>query len=621
MRTERSWLLKLAVAGFLFFGFLFLLWSCSTKNLIGTEKVGSLFVNSNVPGATIELDDDPTGKQTPDTLKNIEVGRHKVSVTKEGYFPKFDTVEVREGRLDTVNFFLTNKVGAISVDSDPQGAQIILDQVNTEKITPDTLDSVPVGEHIVSVEKEGYRSSPEFDAVEVVEDSLITVDFVLEERLGDIFVNSVVSGGEIILDHVSTGKVTPDTIFDVMVGDHTVSVTRSGYSVFPESTIVEVIEDSMVTVDFLLSQNLGNLSVNSTPQEAEIYLNHENTGALTPDSFSLPEGSYIVSVAKSGYSVFPESVEVQVIKDSWATADFVLTEHKGSIFVNSTPSGGNIILDHVLTGKTTPDTLFDIPAEDHVVSVEKSGYLPSPESLIVTVFNDQTSLADFILLDTLYGSLSVSSNINGATVCIDNQPAIEVTPHIFFNSVPVGTRIISIFKEGHANETPAKEIVSIATGDTAEVYFTLTPAEVGKDSGDITPDFNLQDDYWIWHRFYAYRGFVTIINFWAEDCPYCMEELPYLQDIYTDYLADSLIIFGINYEDSFEKIREIRDSLQLTFTLLKGADTDVMTDYEIIGTPVTIFLDRGGRIYYYHLGFKPSADLKFREKLDELFGK
>jgi hypothetical protein len=270
MRTKKGWLPKFGVAKFLFFGLLFLLWSCSTKNLIGTEKVGSIFVESNIPGATIELDDNPTKKQTPDTLKNIPVGKHQVSIRKEGYNsnPQFDTVEVIENGLTTVDFFLTNKVGIISVNSAPQGALIILDQINTQKITPDTLDSVPVGKHIVSVEKEGYRASPEFDTVEVVEDSLSTVDFALVERLGNIFVNSNIGGAEITLDHVPTGKVTPDTIFDVMIGNHLVSVTKSGYSVFPESATVQVLEGTVTPVNFVLAQKVGGLFVNSTPQGA-----------------------------------------------------------------------------------------------------------------------------------------------------------------------------------------------------------------------------------------------------------------------------------------------------------------------------------------------------------------
>lgn len=610
----------------MFFGLLFLLWSCSTKYI----KLGSIFVNSNVPGAAIELDDNPTGKETPDTLKNITVGKHKVSVRKEGYnsTPEFHTVEVIEGGLTKVNFSLINKVGSISVDSDPQGAHIILDQVKTQKLTPDTLDSVPVGKHIVSVEKEGYKVSPDFDTVEVVEDSISFANFLLVKRLGAIFVNSNISGAEIFLDHISTGKVTPDTIFDVMIGNHIISVTKSGYTAFPESATVEVIEDSAVTVDFLLSKNMGELFVNSDPDGAEIYLNRQITRELTPHLFELPEGDYIASVIKSGYSTFPESVMVQVVKDSRIMVNFVLTENKGSIFVNSTPSGGTIILDHVSTGKITPDTLFDIPAGEHILSVEKSGYLASPESLIVSVLKDQTSLAEFILLDTLYGSLSVSSNISGASVVIDNRTTDKTTPFIFFNNIPIGTHVVSVFKEAHSNDAPAKEVVNVATGDTVEVGFNLSPATVGPDTVEqLAPDFELRDDYGELIKLYNYRGFVVIVNFWATSCYFCMLELPFLQELYDQYSADSLMIFAVNYGDPLATIQWVRDDKDLTYHLLDGKGSQMIEDYNIWrddhlikDTPITIIIDRTGLIYCWVQGFTSNTQRQMRTALSELFG-
>jgi peroxiredoxin len=193
---------------------------------------------------------------------------------------------------------------------------------------------------------------------------------------------------------------------------------------------------------------------------------------------------------------------------------------------------------------------------------------------------------------------------------------------MFFDRVPVGTHVVSVLKEGYANDEPTKEIVRIMPGDTTEVNFSLSPAEVGQAVGNITPDFELQADFGFLYRLYAYRGFVIIINFWAEDCPNCMKELPYLQEIYDDYLPDTLVIFGLNYEDGFDVIQRIRDEEGLTFILLKDTDGAVKTDYGIVGTPVTIILDRGGKIYFYWQGFQhPSVAQKFRDALDELFGR
>ncbi|MGB2988594.1 MAG: PEGA domain-containing protein [Candidatus Zixiibacteriota bacterium] len=310
-----------------------------------------------------------------------------------------------------------------------------------------------------------------------------------------------------------------------------------------------------------------------------------------------------------------------------STKNLLGTDSTGSVFVNSNPAGADIIVDQTLTGKKTPDTVFDIAVGDHTISVSRSGYMVSPDSVVIMVSEDQTDTIEFTLLESDKGSLKVSSNAAGATICIDNQPTAEVTPHVFFNSIPVGPHIISIFKEGYSNENPAKEILDVVTGDTAEVDFALEPATVGKEEGNITPDFRLQDDYGFWRQFYAYRGFVTIVFFWASDCVPCMEEMPHLQEIYAEYEADTLIIFGINYggdfgQEGFEVIRRVRDEEEITFTFLKGVGTSVRGDYEVTETPVTIILDREGKIYYYQVAFVDwYVPAKLREKLDELFGR
>lgn len=274
----------------------------------------------------------------------------------------------------------------------------------------------------------------------------------------------------------------------------------------------------------------------------------------------------------------------------------------------------------------TPDTLKDVPVGEHVISVTKEGFITAPDSVSISVIESGFDSVRFDLLEPTKGTLKVTSDPEGATICIDNQPQTESTPYVFFNSIPVGPHTISVFKEGYANDSPAKDIADIVTQETAEVHFVLSPAEVGKLEGNITPDFELEDDYHIWYRFYAYRGWVSMINFWATDCPNCMKELPYLQQIYTEYLADSLIIFGINYggafgDEGFEVIQQVREQRQLTFILLKGAETSVRSDYGVTFTPVTIILDRSGKIYYYMEGFTAGWEGNLKQKLDELFGK
>jgi peroxiredoxin len=312
---------------------------------------------------------------------------------------------------------------------------------------------------------------------------------------------------------------------------------------------------------------------------------------------------------------------------SCSTKNLLRNEKVGSIFVQSDTAGADILLDNSVTGKRTPDTLINVKTGSHQIKVQMAGYLSYPVSIIVEVKEDSIVSASFTLLSLSYGSLRVSSSVDGADIVVDNVPTGQKTPYLFSHDIATGAHIISIFKNGYSNDPPAKQLVNVSTIDTASLVFNLSPATVGQSVGNITPDFNLQDDYGEYFRFYAYRGYVCIINFWAISCYYCMVELPYLQQLYSEYSSDSLKLFGINYEDSLDVIQQKRTELGLGFTLLRGAGTAAKSDFGIVGTPVTIIIDRSGKIYYYTLGFSDQADkiqqemTIFRQKLNELFGR
>ncbi len=150
---------------------LFLL-ACGVKqpveNLDQKEVTGHLFVNSDPPGAAIILDGQATGLLTPDTLKNISVGKHIVRVFLSGYQAQQDSfvVEVQQNQVANILFQLQKIITTVTlnVESDPPGATIFLDDQNTGKTTPDTLVTEP-GDHRIKLVKNGF----------VVKDSLLNL--------------------------------------------------------------------------------------------------------------------------------------------------------------------------------------------------------------------------------------------------------------------------------------------------------------------------------------------------------------------------------------------------------------------------------------------------------------
>jgi hypothetical protein len=70
--------------------------------------------------------------------------------------------------------------GMVYITANVTGAQIFLDDVNTEKVTPDTIEAT-IGNHELRLQKENYLSSVQM--VEVLKDSVIELTFSLEETV------------------------------------------------------------------------------------------------------------------------------------------------------------------------------------------------------------------------------------------------------------------------------------------------------------------------------------------------------------------------------------------------------------------------------------------------------
>ncbi|KAF5050000.1 PEGA domain protein [anaerobic digester metagenome] len=113
------------------------------------------------------------------------------------------------------------------VESNPAGAEILIDGFRTGLCTPYLIRNVSDGRHVISVTRSGYL--PAEEEILLTDDNNAEIDKQVMFRLGSypygsLNVTSEPAGGEIYLHNQNTGEVTPHTFRYMPIGTYVVKV-------------------------------------------------------------------------------------------------------------------------------------------------------------------------------------------------------------------------------------------------------------------------------------------------------------------------------------------------------------------------------------------------------------
>lgn len=103
---------------------------------------------------------------------------------------------------------------------------------------------------------------------------------------------------------------------------------------------------------------------------------------------------------------------------------------------------------------------------------------------------------------------------------------------------------------------------------------------------------------------------LLILNFWYCGCSPCKAEFPYFNGVYEKY-RDQIEILALNPMDTEEDIRSLRDSMGISFPMLR--DTVGLNEgFSVSSYPVTVFIDQTGRITVIrrNTGYASQAELE-----------
>ena len=101
-----------------------------------------------------------------------------------------------------------------------------------------------------------------------------------------------------------------------------------------------------------------------------------------------------------------------------------------------------------------------------------------------------------------------------------------------------------------------------------------------------------------------YKGKPILVNVWATWCIPCREEMPTLQQLYSEYKDKGLEIVGVSLNNigMDNRIKRFTDRMNITYSIWHDPDESFTRTFKTIGVPESFLLDKNGTLIYQWKG-------------------
>jgi thiol-disulfide isomerase/thioredoxin len=142
-------------------------------------------------------------------------------------------------------------------------------------------------------------------------------------------------------------------------------------------------------------------------------------------------------------------------------------------------------------------------------------------------------------------------------------------------------------------------LVAVSLVTSVPVSADITRAALRKDA----PGFSLTDSKGALVKLADYKGKVVLLDFWATWCTGCKVEIPWYVEFQKKYEGKGLASIGVAMdEEGWEKVKPYLAEHPISYPVIIG-DSDVGKKFGVIASlPVTLLIDRHGKIAESHLG-------------------
>lgn len=339
---------------------------------------GSLSITSSPDRAEIFINGVSQG-ETPFKVGGLAAGDYMVELRKEGHTHTYKSISLLDGQQMEVDIKLNVISGLLLVDSNPQGADIIMDGVSKGN-TPQLLADLPLGSYQIE-----FRSATLLPRTMTATLESRTPVLLFAELLSNtarLTIESSPEGADVRIDGNLVGT-TPATIEDVQAGESEVKVSKRGYRSYVKTMVFEATRPYKISAS--LKALPSGLTVMTSPEGAKIMIDKKPMGVSPITRTDLTDGPHTIKVMLNGYA--SQTKTIQLEPDTNDSVEFSLVKDSGTLVVDTEPAHVEIFVDGKLLATTQPKGSMDTlsrpvrimlkAGSDHQVQFVREGFVSS----------------------------------------------------------------------------------------------------------------------------------------------------------------------------------------------------------------------------------------------------
>lgn len=333
------------------------------------QWMGSIAITSNPVGAEVYLENKFIGiteMQKPLKIDDLLEGSYNMRFICGGYFDWEGKVTVLSKMERSVKVSLIAKPGSMNINSEPDGAEIYLDN-NLVGSTPMSLKKVAEGEHEIRLTKQNYKEWLQKVVVRSFQPT--DVKAILKVSPGRLTINTEPSNATIFFKGQAIAQ-TPHTLSNIPPGEIVIRIEKAGFE--ERTTSVFIQPNKTEFVDIVLEEKVGTLNIISYPEEAVAWFQKDdqpdrkkigNTPVL---NYTTPIGNYRIDIEKKDYHKSSRNITVK--HEQLTDVNLKLKEKPGEIIIKTNPPNASIFLDGYYKGRS-PFRIGEVVKGDYEVTV------------------------------------------------------------------------------------------------------------------------------------------------------------------------------------------------------------------------------------------------------------